>query len=221
MSWFSSAASKRTGTCQSTMTALNETRAVHGLATKRPTARSGCEKRPSSAARIRRRRAPTGQAVEQRQPRGSGHDEDRGEEGDEDVLDHVDEEVVVRPVVDGRHHGEQEQRQPAVEEQASAAVATGCGAGTGASTQVGQATLVEQHDDGHDDHERVEAPVVDQVIHAARPSVAGIRRHGSPRGPRSAPTSRRPRGTGWTGLADPPVPDGRQRENVQRVTLRR
>ena len=60
MSWFSSAVSNKAGTCQRTITTLNETSAVHGLTTKRPNARSGCERRPSSAARTRRRRGPTG-----------------------------------------------------------------------------------------------------------------------------------------------------------------
>ena len=99
--WFSSAASKSAGTCQSTITRLNEINAVQGLMANRPIALSGWEKRPRRTERISRRRGPTGRSVEERQPGGPGDDEDRSEEGDQDVLDHVHEEVVVRPVVDG------------------------------------------------------------------------------------------------------------------------
>ena len=117
-SWFSSAASKRAGTCQSTMTALNETSAVQGLTTNRPTARSGARTRPEQHRTGRGAgAAPTGRPWRSGQPRRAGHDEDRGEEGDQDVLDHVDEEVVVRPVVDGRRDGEQEHAEPGVEEE--------------------------------------------------------------------------------------------------------
>ena len=171
-SWFSSAASNKAGTCQSTMTRLNETSAVHGLTTNRPTARSGRDRRPSSDRPHQAPAQPDRQAVEEGQPRRPGHDEDRGEEGDEDVLDHVDEEVVVGPVVDGRHHGDQEQGQPAVEEQGAQPAGSGP-FGIETTAEIGQADLVEHHDDRHDDHEGVEAPVVDQIAHAARPLSQG------------------------------------------------
>ena len=108
--WLFSARSNRAGTCHSTMAALNATSAVHGFLTSRPTARSGPgpgpeQQRPTEAAPC-----PHRQREQQRDPGSAGHDEDRGVERDEDVLDHVDEEVVVGPVVDGRLHRHQQDR---------------------------------------------------------------------------------------------------------------
>ena len=109
---------------------------------------------------------PDGQAVQEGQPRCPGHNEDRGEKGDEDVLNHVDEEVASSPVVDGRHHRDQEYRQTAVEEQG--AQPPGAGSfGAGPTAEVGEACFVEHHDDRDDYREGVEAPVVDQITHAA------------------------------------------------------
>ena len=53
-----------------------------------------------------RRLTPNRKAVDQREPRCPGHDEDGGEEHDQDVFDHVGEEVVVGPVVDRGHNGQ-------------------------------------------------------------------------------------------------------------------
>ena len=155
------------------MTRLNETSAVQGLTHEASRRAQRLRQASQQHCPQQAPACPNGQAVQERQPRGPGHNEDRGEEGDEDVLDHVDEEVIVRPVVDGRHHGEEEQGQPAVEEQGAQSPRPGrFGAGT--SAEIGEPGLVEHHDDRHDDHEWVEAPVVDQVIHAARPSSAGM-----------------------------------------------
>ena len=216
-SWFSCAASNKAGTCQSTITTLKEMSAVHGLTTKRPTARNGCEQATEQHGPQEAPTWPDGQAVQQGQPRRSGHNEDRGEEGDEDVLDHVDEEVVVGPVVDGRHHRDQEQGQTAVEEQGAQPPGPGP-FGTGTTAEVGQADLVEHHDDGHDDHEGVEAPVVDQIAHADRPCVAGMLPVTVPRRALNS-TSRRPGGSGSTALGPTPCPRASARR--RRATRRR
>ena len=74
MSWFSSAASKSAGTCQSTMTALNEMSAVHGLTTKRPNARRADARgdraaRPAPGADVARPAGRAGAAAKVRRPR--------------------------------------------------------------------------------------------------------------------------------------------------------
>ena len=116
---------------------------------------------------------PDRKAVEERQPGRTGHDEDRRVERDQEVLDHVHEEVVVRPVVDGGHDREQEQCDAAVEEQRSQSPFPGVG-GHGAPAQIGQAHLVQGDDHGGRQEEGVEAPIVDQVAHAVPPSAAAM-----------------------------------------------
>ena len=118
--WLFSARSKSAGKCQSTMAALKAPNAVHGFMTS-PTdgpqrTGPGAQQKgsPEPAAK------PHREGEQQGDPRGPGHDQDRGVEGDEDVLDHVDEEVVIGPVVDGRLHRHQEAGQPPVEQRASA-----------------------------------------------------------------------------------------------------
>ena len=100
-SWFSSAASNRAGMCHTIMTALKDNSAVQGLRMKRPTVRKGVDHRASKNGTPDPAAHRDRQAVEQWQPRRAGHDQDGSEEGDQDVLDHVHEEVVVGPVVDG------------------------------------------------------------------------------------------------------------------------
>ncbi len=64
-----------------------------------------------------------GERVDEREPWRSDHDENWSEEHDQDVLDHVDEKVVVGPVVDGRDDGQQEDSEAAIEvERTSAAL---------------------------------------------------------------------------------------------------
>jgi hypothetical protein len=48
--------------------------------------------------------------MNERQPGRTGNDQDRREEHEKDVLDHVHEEVLARPVVDRRVDREEENR---------------------------------------------------------------------------------------------------------------
>ena len=167
--------------------------AVHRFETKRPSARSGPGESteehgsPDPAPRSHR------QAVEEGQPGRSRDDEDRSEEGDQDVLDHVDEEVVVGPVVDGRHRprrgGRRARRRRAahgaggwlvrsvMERRRRWARPISC-------TSTMTATTIE---------EGIEAPVVDDVIHRADPSLARDASQGSaPRLRRRAERDRYP-----------------------------
>ena len=99
-SWFRSDRSNRAGTCQSTMTALNDTRANHGFRTSRPTGRRTAAHVPEQEEPPHPAPGGDRQGEQEGDPGGADHDEDRGVEGDEQVLEHVDEEVVARPVVD-------------------------------------------------------------------------------------------------------------------------
>ena len=62
-----------------------------------------------------------GKSMDEREPRRPGHDENRSEEHDQDVLDHVGEEVVVGPVVDGRDDRQQEDGEAPIEEERTSA----------------------------------------------------------------------------------------------------
>ena len=125
-SWFSSAASKRAGTCQSTMTTLNEIERRPRVDDETPGGTQGVARSDRAETRTQDPPAePHRQAVEKRQPWGAGDDEDRREERDEDVLDHVHEEVVVGPVVDRRRHGEQQDWQGPHRRRASSGGACG------------------------------------------------------------------------------------------------
>ena len=77
--------------------------------------------RPRPAARstpaVALRPGPAGQPVEQRLPRRPGHDQRRRGEHEQQVLDHVHEEVVVGPVVHRRFHRDEQHGQPGVEPQ--------------------------------------------------------------------------------------------------------
>src|ERR1039457_3787481 len=57
------------------------------------------------------------QPVEQRLPGGTGHHQRGRREHEQQVLEHVHEEVVVRPVVDGRFDCEEQDRETGVEPQ--------------------------------------------------------------------------------------------------------
>jgi hypothetical protein len=59
--------------------------------------------------------------MNEREPRCPRHDEDRSEKHDQDVLDHVGEEVVVGPVIDGRDDRQQEDSEAAIEIQGTSA----------------------------------------------------------------------------------------------------
>ena len=135
------------------------------------------------------------------------------------MLDHVDEEVVVGPVVDGRRHGDQEQGQPAVEEQGAQSPRPGP-LGAGSPAEVGQAGLVEHHDDRHDDR-RTGRSSSCRPGSSRRPSVCrrDAGRHGTPAALSS--TSRRPAGSGSTAILRPRLARGCQREDAERLAVHR
>ena len=100
---FRSARSKGPGRCQTIIAALNRPTETQGRSSSPPNARSGRDQPPASTPRVTLRPARPGRAqwsVEQRLPRRARDDQRRRGEHQQQVLDHVREEVVVGPVVD-------------------------------------------------------------------------------------------------------------------------
>ncbi len=97
-----------------TMATLNSTTATHPPV--RPPGQGPHRPGPAAQEDAPHDQAPNPyrQAMDQGQPRSTGHDEDGGKEHDQDVLDHVHEEVVTGPIVDGRADRQQQDSQPAI-----------------------------------------------------------------------------------------------------------
>jgi hypothetical protein len=92
------------------MTTLKEIRANHSSdAAKRPRPRPQHEEAAHASAGTDR------QGEHQRDPGRPEDDQDRRKEADQQVLEHVDEEVVASPVVDGRLDRQQQDAETAVE----------------------------------------------------------------------------------------------------------
>ena len=189
--WFSAARSNRAGTCQRIITALNKVTETHGRSRKAPVARSGRDQLPRSVLRV------TAWPVRPGRPSSSGchgapgdHQGRRGEH-QQQVLEHVHEEVVVGPVVDGRRDGEQQHRQAAVEQERPPPPLASA-LRPGPPGEPGQADFMPDHQDRDHDQERVERPVTGEIAHdgailrglpGPAPSSAGAgQRAGSPPG---------------------------------------
>ena len=133
-SWFSSAASKSGGEVPQHHDGVEGDQRRPRVDDEPP---EGAPRRATAAEQERAQQGaasgPDRQPVQQGQPGCAGHDQERRVEGDQDVLDHVHEEVVVGPVVDRRRDREQEQRQAGVEEERPETPASGSGPGPSAA----------------------------------------------------------------------------------------
>ena len=119
---------------------------------------------PASTPRVTLRPDRPGSASKHRLPRCARDDQRRGREHQQQVLDHVHEEVVVGPVVDRRLHGQQEYHQPGVEPQRPQPPLPRAFR-PGPVRQPPQPDLLPPGDGERHDEERVEGPVAGQVAH--------------------------------------------------------
>ncbi len=144
------------------MTALKITTATTGPVRKRKTARIGRDQPPASTDRVTACPDRPGSAVQQRLPGRARHHQRRRGEHQQQVLHHVNDEVGARPVVDRRIDRDQQHPEAAVEpERPDPPFSRPLRPGP--PGQPPEPDLVPDHDDGHDDHERVERPVVQDV----------------------------------------------------------
>ena len=117
------------------------TTATQGRSSQPATARSGRDQPPRMTPAVALRPACPGSASSSGCHGRPGHDQRRRREHQQQVLDHVHEEVVVCPVVDRRLHREQQHGQPAVEPERPAPALPGP-LRPGPPGQPGQADLV-------------------------------------------------------------------------------
>ena len=103
---------------------------------------------------------------DKREPWRSDDHQGRGEEHEEHVLDHVDEEVIVRPVVDRRRDGDQRARRARHRTRTIGARRRRRPPGIAATAEPGQSDLVRDDKEQRDHEERIERPVVHDVAHA-------------------------------------------------------
>ena len=177
--WFSSARSKGPGRCHTIIAALNRPTETQGRSSRSPSPRSG-RPQPCPAAstpRVTLRPDRPGSRVQQRLPWRARDDQRRRGEHQQQVLDHVREEVVVGPVVDRRLHREQQHDEPGVEPQRPQPPLPGP-VGPGPAGQPPQPGLVPGGDAQGDDQERVEGPVAGEIGMALLTGRAVLDRHG-------------------------------------------
>ena len=94
------ARSNSAGTCQATITTLNSATATQGRSRKPPAARSRRDQPATQDAPGHRLARAPRQPIQQRLPGRLSHHQGRRGEHQQQVLEHVHEEVVVGPVVD-------------------------------------------------------------------------------------------------------------------------